>query len=275
MDWSLVLVSQGIEPVIEPPGETGGWALVVSAKDSERAFKSLRQYRVENRGWPWLGHLANENFHFDWSCIGWTLVLMVFYWLSSVLSGLKSAGIMDSTKVASGQWWRVFTAMELHADAAHLATNLAIGIVLTGLAMGRFGTWLGLLASLLAGAIGNVASLTLNAGPFHGLGASGMIMGSLGLLSAQSFASVKSGKRSLKYLLGGVAAGLMLFVLLGLAPGTDMAAHLGGFVGGLFLGAGLVRIPPKTLQSAPTRWMSFVVLLLLAGGTWCLALRHN
>ncbi len=51
MDWSLVLASQGIEAVIEPPGEDGRWGLVVASRDCERALKSLRQYRVENRDW--------------------------------------------------------------------------------------------------------------------------------------------------------------------------------------------------------------------------------
>ncbi len=36
-----------------------------------------------------------------------------------------------------------------------------------------------------------------------------------------------------------VAAGVMLFILLGLAPGTDILAHSGGFVSGLVIGAAL------------------------------------
>ena len=79
--------------------------------------------------------------------------------LSSRDPDFLTGGIMDSTLAVSGQWWRIFSAMMLHADLGHLAENLAIGIVLFGLAMGRYGTGTGLFAAYLAGAGGNVASL--------------------------------------------------------------------------------------------------------------------
>ena len=189
MDWSLVLASQGIETTIEESGEGGGWGLLVASQDCEKALKALRQYRLENRDWPWRQSLPWPETHFDWGSVAWAALLILFHWFGSVHPGFQAAGIMDTTAVFSGQWWRVFTAMMLHADVAHLAANLSIGIVLFGLAMGRYGTGTGLLAAYLAGAAGNVASLLLNAKPFNGLGASGMVMGALGLLAAQSLAS--------------------------------------------------------------------------------------
>ena len=93
---------------------------------------------------------------------------------------------MDSAAVARGEWWRIFTAIMLHADAGHLISNLSIGVILFGFVMGRFGRGTGLLATLLAGAAGNALSLVLNSKPFYGLGASGMIMAALGMLSAQT-----------------------------------------------------------------------------------------
>ncbi|MDB6018173.1 MAG: rhomboid-related rane protein, partial [Pedosphaera sp.] len=187
MDWSLVLASQGIDGVIIDQAEDdGGWGLIVATRDYARALKALRQYQAENRGWPWWQTLPRSTVHFDWGSVAWILLLGLSYWVSSINVRFQNVGIMDSTAVATGQWWRVFTAMMLHADIAHLVTNLSMGIVLLGLAMGRFGTGLGLLAAYLAGAAGNVASLMLNASPFYGLGASGMIMGALGLLTAQS-----------------------------------------------------------------------------------------
>src|SRR5207249_3261813 len=49
MDWSLVLLSQGIECMIEHREE--GWALLVGPQDFERAVAALRQYEIENPGW--------------------------------------------------------------------------------------------------------------------------------------------------------------------------------------------------------------------------------
>ena len=51
MDWSLVLLSQGIECVIERSAD--GWTLLVEPQDRSRALATLRQYQIENRGWAW------------------------------------------------------------------------------------------------------------------------------------------------------------------------------------------------------------------------------
>jgi membrane associated rhomboid family serine protease len=275
MDWSLALVSQGIETTIERPAAGGSWALLVPASESERTLKTLRQYHVENRDFPWRQQLPWPETHFDWASALWICALVVVYWISGQNADILNGGIMDSAKVVSGQWWRVFTAMTLHADLAHLATNLSIGIVLFGLAMGQYGTGTGLLAAYLAGAGGNITSLLLNAKPFQGLGASGMIMGALGLLAAQSLTVRQRAGISLKHLLSGMVAGVMLFVLFGLAPGTDMAAHLGGFVTGFIIGAVLARLPAAWARSAKVNFASGVIFVALVTATWRLAFDHR
>jgi membrane associated rhomboid family serine protease len=181
---------------------------------------------------------------------------------------------MDSTAVVSGQWWRIFTSMVLHGDIAHLAANLSIGVVLLGLAMGRYGVGVGLLAAYLAGAAGNVASLFFNSGPFYGLGASGMVMGALGLLAAQSLAAGKHDRQPLKYLLGGIAAGIMLFILFGLSPspGIDVMAHLGGFLTGLLLGAGLAFTPISVWKNSRINLLAGLTFTAMVVITWRLAL---
>src|SRR5688500_16356435 len=49
MDWSLVLVSQGIESTIERVPESDRWQLSVPSGDYARAVQALRQYHVENK----------------------------------------------------------------------------------------------------------------------------------------------------------------------------------------------------------------------------------
>ena len=58
MDWSLVLVSQGIESAIEYSEEGAGWGLVVASPDYSRALGAIRLYRLENRRWPWRRRLG-------------------------------------------------------------------------------------------------------------------------------------------------------------------------------------------------------------------------
>jgi len=82
MDWSLVLVSQGIESTLDK-SEEGDWGLVVQAKDYSTALRALRQYQLENRGWPWRQTLSWPATQFDWASLVWAMLLGVFYWVSS------------------------------------------------------------------------------------------------------------------------------------------------------------------------------------------------
>lgn len=177
---------------------------------------------------------------------------------------------MDASAVAHGQWWRLFTAIYLHADVAHLAANAGIGFLLLGLTMGRFGTGIGLLAAFIAGAGGNIAALLIYPEGHRSLGASGMVMGCVGLLAAQSF-SISKNPASWKYTVSGVAGGIMLFALMGLAPGTDVVAHLGGFVSGLVLGIVLTVIP-RLAQNTAANIIAGSAFSLLTILTWRLAL---
>ncbi|MDB6018832.1 MAG: Rhomboid family protein, partial [Pedosphaera sp.] len=127
-------------------------------------------------------------------------------------------------------------------------------------------------AAYLAGAAGNVASLMLNASPFYGLGASGMIMGALGLLTAQSVPLKQAPRLPAKYLLGGMVAGIMLFLLLGLSPGSDFVAHLGGFLAGLIFGLALSSAPVWVLQSPKLNLLAGLAVIAFVLFTWWQAL---
>ena len=271
MDWSLVLISQGIESIIERPENGSGWALVVAPEHSQTAIKTLRQYHVENRGWPWQQHVFSSGFVFDYASLAWALLAAFFYWFSSV-SDLRTPGAMDSTAVGHGEWWRLFTAMWLHSDLAHLGANLAIGVVLLGLAMGCYGSGPALLAAYLAGAGGNLLATVVASQTHRNVGASGMIMGSLGLLAAHSITLWRKSPLAPRYIVSGIVGGIMLFVLLGLTPGTDIIAHLGGFLSGFFLGAVLSLIGDR-LRATTAQAVFVVIFVLMVIVPWFLALR--
>jgi len=274
MDWGLVLASQGIEPVIEQSEH--GWIVLVEPRDYARAQATLRQYQHENRGWGWRQELPWPEITFHWGAFAWCLLLASFYWLNSVSgSRLESLGVMDRTAVVQGSWWLLFTATMLHFDLAHLMANLAIGFPVFGLAMGRYGPACALLAAYLTGAGGNVAGLLFRAHAYHGLGASGMVMGALGLLTVQSFSLRLKDSRSWKYIIAGVLGGLLLFALLGLNPAGDVVAHLGGFVCGLMLGAAMTLVPQKRLLGSSANVVCGILLAGLMALTWTLALQHG
>ncbi len=270
LDWSLALVSQGIESILDCSGDAG-WGLLVEESDQARACAVIRQYQKENRRWPWQQKILLPEISFDWGSLAWVFLIGVFFWLSGQTASLRDAGMMRSSAVARGEWWRLFTAIFLHADLAHLASNAVIGFVLLSLAMGRCGTGIGLLAALLAGAGGNVASWLVYPSDHQGLGASGMVLGCLGLLAAQSFPDLKHHPKAIKLAVTGVAAGGMLFVLLGLSPGTDVVAHLGGFASGLLLGT-LLAFWPQLARHTATNLAAGGIFSLLTVIAWWLAL---
>ena len=265
MDWSLVLVSQGIEPILEHLEDSGGWQLLVPPEDLARALAAIQQYRLENRNWPWQQRVSTHGYLFDWGSLAWVLLISFFFCLDARMD-LRPAGLMDATLAAKGQWWRLFTAIWLHADISHLATNATIGFLLLGLALGRFGTGVGLLAAYLAGAVGNLCPWVIGLGAHRSLGASGMVMGALGLLAAQSLALGRHAPTAFR--VASVLAGGMLFVLLGLSPGSDVLAHLGGFVGGLGFGVLLVRVPRSAGRTGANLVCGLVFALLVLLPWW-------
>ena len=271
MDWSLVLASQSIPTAIERLSKDT-WALVIDPGDSEKASESIRQYCLENRRWKWEQPFPWSETSFHWGSSVWgILITLVFQIDKLVFPSLASAARFDSTAAFQGEWWRFFTATLLHADLPHLTSNVTTGFVLLGLAMASYGAGCGLLAAYLAGAAGNLGGLLVYQTPYHGLGASGMVMGALGLISALS---LRRRPANLRGLVRGVLAGLLLLVILGTNPASDVVAHVGGFVMGLFFGAVLVFLPGNTLRSQrfqSVNWLTLGVIFLWTG--WCVVSR--
>ncbi len=272
MEWSLVLASQDIETTIEHDPQQG-WALVVAPADLERAREAIRLYEAENRRWRWQQPVLAGAVWFDWTVLAWVALLIAFFVLEERNTALREIGLMDSAAFERGQWWRLFTATCLHGDLAHLALNTVAGLLLLGLAMGRYGPGTGLLAAQLAGAAGNLLTVTLGGALHRSLGASGVVMGALGLMAVQSLGLLREHPGWWRMLTAGLSGGVMLFVLLGLTPGTDIVAHAGGFLGGLILGVLLAPFP-KLTQRAGVNLLAGLAFGALIGCSWTLALRH-
>ena len=271
-DWSVVLLSQGIESTIEPGFEPGQWQLLVDGENYGRALGILRVYITENKRpvWvqpvPWSGGLV-----FDWRSPIWFLLLAALFYLSTHRApGLRELGIMDSERLEAGEWWRLFTAAMLHGDVPHLASNCTVGIILLGLAMAQYGVGVALLATFLSGAAANVVSFLLYRHPYRGLGASGMVMAALGMLAFQSIWLWRTQRPVGPVVLRSVLGGVLLLVLIGFDPRSDVVAHVSGFVAGGIFGV-LVRDRWAGNEIANT--IAGLGCIALAGLCWWLALR--
>ena len=274
MEWSLVLASQEIHPIIQPPAETNSWNLLVDPSRYDEAIAAIHQYRIENRGWAWRRELPGAALEIHVGALFWCLFLAFWDWVATFAwPALETAGRMDNVRVQAGEWWRLFTALILHADLAHLMANATFGVVILGFAMARFGPGVTLLATYFAGALGNVAGLVFYSRPYTGLGASGMMMGALGLLCLHSFGLWRQSPKAARFVLSGVFAGFLLFILFGVSPRSDILAHLGGFVAGIVFGLGLSLVPQRQLEKRWTNLWAFAALMVCMAITWTLALR--
>ena len=266
MDWSLVLASQGIEVELDREPMGNAWNLLVAVADHPRALAAIRQFRLENRGFHWRHELPGSGLMFHWGVLLWVLAAAVCF----QLQGHLEAGLFVSPAVREGAWWRAFTAVWLHADLGHLASNLAVGTLILGLAMARYGAGVALLGGLLAGAAGNLFGLAFRPADYIGLGASGLVMGGLGMLAAQAVPLWRAGRPGTRFALAGLGTGSLLFVLLGVDPAGDVLVHAGGFLAGLLGGVSAAFIPERRRGLASRT--AAVAFAAITAGTWALAL---
>jgi rhomboid protease GluP len=146
-----------------------------------------------------------------------------------------------------GEWWRVVTAVFLHAGWMHLAMNV-LGLLWLGPFVERFLGRLRFAVVYLAGGIGGFVVLAgLDAlgwrDPTAALGASGAVMAligaSIGIFLRGSSRSQVAAKR-LRDMLTFVGIQVVFDIL---APRVSMTAHVSGLLIGVALG--LLIKPPK------------------------------
>src|SRR5690606_11867182 len=135
--------------------------------------------------------------------------------------------------------------------------NVTTGYVLFGMGMARYGSGVALLAAYIAGAGGNFAGFILYSESHRGLGASGMVMGALGLLAAEGIAAWRQ-TRATHWIRRGVAAAILVLVLMGFSEGTDIVAHVGGFMFGAIFGA-LLHFAPEKLRHKTVNYLAVIL----------------
>lgn len=189
----------------------------------------------------------------------------IFIFMLGILSGgiadfLYDHGMFVTERVFSGhEYHRILTSLFLHADSGHLFSNMAALLYVGNAVESSYGRRDFLFIYLLSGILGNFTSAvveTVLGVSWASLGASGCIFG---LMGALLIAAIPRRRSALSSILeaGGEAApvvvrrvsritplrvGIMALYSLYmgfLSPNTNNAAHLGGLIGGLIVGAGL------------------------------------
>src|SRR5271156_4152150 len=168
----------------------------------------------------------------------------------------------------SGQWWRLLTCVFVHGGLLHIAFNMWCLWGLGALCESLYGRWTFGALYLICGLGASLASVIWNVQVLS-VGASGAIFGLAGAL----IAAFKLGEFSVpRSALSGTLRSLFIFVAFNLAWGllpnlfgsdgvTDNAAHIGGLLTGLILGAIIALIAPQR-DDAPRRAAVFLVVIL-------------
>ncbi|UCH74357.1 MAG: rhomboid family intramembrane serine protease [Rhodospirillales bacterium] len=232
-EFALVLEAVGISCRVRP--WEGKFALWVHAEDAARAREQLRLYRRE--------HAAGSNRVARRLAVPEGLVTASLYGMAvlivDTLQGQRAfaldwwqAGLSHAGLIRAGEWWRIVTALALHADTLHLAGNLAFGLVFGFLLGGVLGWGPALAGMLLAGALGNALAALVRPWDHTSVGASTAVFAMVGILATHAWTLGQRRFNRWVPLGGGVA----LLAFLGMSgERTDLVAHLTGFAsGGLF-----------------------------------------
>lgn len=268
MDWSLALLSQGIESTVDVAADGVAAGVRVASADESRARAILRMYDEENRGWALRVRMPGTEARLHGLALAWVFALVVIH--ASTRGHAPLRGVFDSTAFRRGEAWRAWTATWLHADLAHLSMNGIFGGLLMGLAMGRYGPGTALGGSLAAGALANVLGGWIRPEPYVGLGASGVVMAALGMLASNLMGLWKTRPVAARWILPTLGAASVLFVQVGTSPKGDVIVHALGFLAGIPAGALAALWPARG-----RRWLEaggWATAVAMTGWAWARAL---
>jgi len=263
--WSLLLSAVGIEHRCDPIAD--GQRLLVREQDWRHAQDQIRNFELENRGWPPRPLPALRH--------GGSLLvtLSVVFLLASFHNLTRSdvplpwldapdwlqLGDLYAGKVRNGELWRLVTSLTLHADTLHLAGNALATTLFIEHLRKHYGSGSAWGLFLLCGVAGNLLNALLQ--PYHhqAVGASTAVFGLLGAIASDSFLR----HRALlwrRWALPFAAAAALLGLLGTAGENTDLGAHLWGFFSGLLLGFLFARRYAPTRRPRP--WANRALALL-------------
>ncbi|MCK5405115.1 MAG: rhomboid family intramembrane serine protease [Desulfobulbaceae bacterium] len=272
--WSLVLYASNVQHLIERNED--GWVIRVSTENQERASDEITAYEKENLNWPPPKEEVDSLSFQDRQppTVALMGVMMIFYTVTGpweFKSDWFRQGALSSVRVLEhGEWWRVLTALTLHADSVHLLGNVIIGGMVIHFLSKIVGAGFGWTLVLLSGVLGNTLNILLRSGDHHAVGFSTAVFGAIGILCGLQAAKVVS----LKGLLLPLGAGAGLLGFLGTeGQRTDLGAHLWGLVAGFSLGLAFLKLMNgMKLAEHPRAYYLLYFCFIVVYGCWRVAM---
>jgi membrane associated rhomboid family serine protease len=272
---ALVLTAFGIESAIRFDGRE--WLLLVDSNDALRALAQLHQYKLENVAPPPPPPAPKLHPHAWVGALAYSLVLILVALAISSGAWRPDAfdlGALDGERVQAGQWWRLWTALTLHVSADHLFANLGGGVWFGFLAARQLGSGTAWLLIVTGAALANGIEAQWAPPMYRSVGASTAVFTALGLMAAHSWKLRYPLRQSWARRWAPLVAGTVLLGWLGTAgEGTDIIAHLLGFVVGCALGAAVGFAAVETALARIPQWLSGLIAFVSVALAWSFALR--
>jgi len=150
---------------------------------------------------------------------------------------LRRLGARETYPIFSGEIWRLVMPIFLHGNLIHIGFNTFVLMDLGPQLEETYGSPRYLFLYLLTGIFGNVASTAWNiffhAGYGISIGASGSLMGLIGLMLA---ITTRRGGAMMQMVRSQLLKWVLYIFVLGLFVNADNAAHAGGLASGFLLG---------------------------------------
>ncbi|WP_417910994.1 rhomboid family intramembrane serine protease [Candidatus Electronema sp. PJ] len=274
-DCSLMLSAIGIAHQVD----RRSGVILVHRNNSTRAIAELQDFREENRNWP---PPADQVLPFVRSSNWLTLLMLSGLILLHTISGpwlaaspwFAAGAVSSQAIIEQGQWWRLITALTLHADQGHLVGNCVIGGVMAHLLCKTLGSGTAWLAMLLSALLANFLNIALRTDPHYSVGFSTAVFAAIGIFCGRQ---LWGGGSLIRHLLLPLGAGASLLAMLGSGNEggrTDLGAHLFGLACGLLCGF-FLRVAGLDQQGSRRSLQNlfFFIALSLIILSWLLAFR--
>lgn len=278
--WALALTSKGIAPVVRWFDDV--CELYVLSSDAEAAAAELdaidEEERETHRARQADAALAQRpvSKHASWGAALVALLLLAFFSVTgprAAGSAWFAAGASDAERVLHGEWWRAVTALTLHADSAHVLSNVAIGTLVVGAVMREEGVGWGAALVAASGVLGNLMNAWAHQTLHSSVGFSTAVFGAIGLLGGIAYVRSRRHMRALRPAWTALAGALALFALLGVSDKkqVDVLAHLFGALAGVGLGV-LTEWRTWRPQRAASQWLAGLGVAAGVVAAWWTAL---
>ena len=272
---AFVLTAVGIDSVTGFDGTD--FVLHVGAASAPQALAHLRQYDAErNRPAPPPPPPPRTFPHAWLGCVLYVVVLMGI--AAAISRGLWrldafELGALDGGRMQHGEWWRAWTALTLHVDAAHLALNLGAGAWFGYLAGRQLAVGTAWLLIVFGAAGANLLEGLLGAADHRAVGASTAVFAALGLIAAHSWRERFGLPQRWARRWGPLVAGVILLGWMGSeGENTDLVGHAAGFVIGALLGAAAALPAVSRVLERVPQWLAGAIAIGSIGMAWFLAL---